>query len=120
MVYVCKMNERFILLIDLLGINRSEFSKRTGISLPVISHIASGRNKLSLEQLMKIEEVFPQVSYEWLVYGKGKWQKEDENKKVKTEINLHLHIMEQDVLRIQHELQQLQHKISELSERLNQ
>lgn len=69
---------------------------------------------------MKIEEVFPQVDNAWLLYGKGKWQKEDENKKVKTEINLHLQIMEQDVLRIQHDLQQLHRKISELSDRLNQ
>lgn len=36
-----------------------------------ISHLISGRNKPSLEFVMKILENFDEVSWEWLVLGKG-------------------------------------------------
>jgi transcriptional regulator with XRE-family HTH domain len=107
------VNERFVLLIQMLGLSRSEFSTRTGISLPVISHIASGRNRLSLDQLIKIEEEFPEISTEWLLHGKGEWQKRDENKKVKAELSLHLKMMEQDVSRLKTDVSKLQERIQE-------
>lgn len=36
-----------------------------------ISHLISGRNKPSLEFVLKILEVFPEVSWQWLTLGKG-------------------------------------------------
>lgn len=46
-----------------------------------ISHLVSGRNKPSLEFVMKILKNFEEVSWEWLLYGKGKFPSDDEEAK---------------------------------------
>lgn len=46
-----------------------------------ISHLISGRNKPSLEFVMKVLKNFEEVSWEWLLYGKGKFPSDDEEVK---------------------------------------
>jgi len=46
-----------------------------------ISHLISGRNKPSLEFVMKVLKNFDAVSWEWLLYGKGKFPSSDEEVK---------------------------------------
>lgn len=48
----------------------AEFSEKTGIQRPALSHIFSGRNKPSLEMVTKILTKFPHVNAEWLITGK--------------------------------------------------
>ena len=36
-----------------------------------ISHLLSGRNKPSLEFVMKVLQTYPEVDLYWLLYGKG-------------------------------------------------
>lgn len=54
-------------LADEVGFNRSS-----------ISHLLSGRNKPSLEFVMKLLEKFPELTLEWLVNGKGSFMPSDE------------------------------------------
>ena len=35
-----------------------------------VSHLLSGRNKPSLDFLMKLKEVFPEYNFDWIILGK--------------------------------------------------
>lgn len=65
------INKRVVKLIELLVSSKKEFSDRTGISPVILSHINSGRNKVSLGTVQSILNAFPQISSEWLVMGQG-------------------------------------------------
>ena len=48
----------------------ASFATKIGVQRSAISHILSGRNKPSLEFLMKIHDAFDEVNLEWLILGK--------------------------------------------------
>ena len=48
----------------------ASFATKIGVQRSAISHILSGRNKPSLEFLMKIHDSFEEVNLEWLILGK--------------------------------------------------
>ena len=45
------------------------FASRIGVQRSAMSHILSGRNKPSLEFLMKVYDTFEEVTLEWLILG---------------------------------------------------
>ena len=45
------------------------FASRIGVQRSAMSHILSGRNKPSLEFLMKVYEAFDEVALDWLILG---------------------------------------------------
>ena len=45
------------------------FASRIGVQRSAMSHILSGRNKPSLESLMKVYEAFDEVALDWLIIG---------------------------------------------------
>ena len=49
----------------------ASFATKIGVQRSAISHILSGRNKPSLEFLMKIHDSFDEVNLEWLILGKS-------------------------------------------------
>ncbi len=49
----------------------ASFATKIGVQRSAISHILSGRNKPSLEFLMKIHHSFKEVNLEWLILGKS-------------------------------------------------
>jgi transcriptional regulator with XRE-family HTH domain len=53
------------------GLNAAKFSLATGIQTATLSHILSGRNNASLEQLKKIASRFNRINREWLIFGDG-------------------------------------------------
>jgi len=53
------------------GLSASSFSEKIGVQRSSISHILSGRNKPSLEFVMKILSSFPEIDLYWLLNGKG-------------------------------------------------
>lgn len=63
--------ERIELIMKSYGLSPSQFADRTGIQRASVSHIISGRNKASLEVMLKIYEAFPGLDMEWLMTGKG-------------------------------------------------
>jgi transcriptional regulator with XRE-family HTH domain len=50
-------------------LSASAFASKIGVQRSAMSHILSGRNKPSLDFLMKVYEVFDEVSLEWLLIG---------------------------------------------------
>ena len=61
------------------GDGRGVFAQKAGISPAVLSHIASGRNAPSLEIVLAILKIYPDVSPDWLLMGKGSWLRKEEN-----------------------------------------
>jgi transcriptional regulator with XRE-family HTH domain len=48
-----------------------EFSEKLSIQRSSLSHVFSGRNKPSLDFIMKLTQVFPHLSMEWILHGRG-------------------------------------------------
>lgn len=79
------INDRYMKLVDSVSSSRAEFSKRTGISSVILSHIGSGRNKVSLTAVISLLENYDDINPEYLLLGKGKPFKEGD-KVLKDEI----------------------------------
>jgi DNA-binding XRE family transcriptional regulator len=47
-----------------------EFASHIGINKASLSHVLSGRNKPSLDFVMKVLESFPNISSDWLLFGR--------------------------------------------------
>tara|TARA_R110002049_G_scaffold202967_2_gene373461 strand:+ start:3209 stop:3583 length:375 start_codon:yes stop_codon:yes gene_type:complete len=58
-------------VMDYYGESASSFAEKIGVQRSSISHILSGRNKPSLEFILKILSSFPEVELYWLLNGKG-------------------------------------------------
>jgi len=82
-------------IIEYYDLSAASFADRIQVGRSSISHILSGRNKPSLDFVMKIIQSFPEVELYWLLNGDGKFPKEKnptptpistEKQPVKTEI----------------------------------
>jgi len=58
-------------ILDFYGISATAFSEEIDFNRSTISHLLSGRNKPSLEFVMKVLQKFPEVELYWLLNGKG-------------------------------------------------
>ena len=63
--------ERIELLMKCYNLSSTQFADKTGIQRASVSHILSGRNKPSLEVMLKIYEAFPGLDMKWLMTGVG-------------------------------------------------
>lgn len=63
--------ERLEFIMKSYNLTPSQFADRAGIQRASVSHILSGRNKASLEVLLKIYDSFPGIDMAWLMTGKG-------------------------------------------------
>ena len=66
-------------LLDYYNLSASGLANKIGIQRSTISHVISGRNKPSLDFVMKILHNFNEVSIEWLIDGKGYFPKTENN-----------------------------------------
>ncbi|AXT19974.1 helix-turn-helix domain-containing protein [Flavobacteriaceae bacterium AU392] len=64
-------------IINYYNLSASAFADKISVQRSSISHILSGRNKPSLEFVMKILNHFPEVNLYWLLNGKGKFPSEE-------------------------------------------
>ncbi len=71
------LNERISKVIEYSRLTPSEFADEIDVQRSSISHITSGRNKPSLEFIIKIKSRFPEILWDWLVTGEGKMLKSD-------------------------------------------
>lgn len=71
------LNERISKVIDYSKLTPSEFADEIDVQRSSISHITSGRNKPSLEFIIKIKSSFPEILWDWLVNGEGEMLKQD-------------------------------------------
>ncbi len=58
------------------NISPSKFADEIGVQRSAVSHIMSGRNKPSLDFIMKILDRWPDISADWLIRGNGKMKAE--------------------------------------------
>lgn len=71
------LNERISKIIEYSRLTPSEFADEIDVQRSSISHITSGRNKPSLEFIIKIKSRFPEILWDWLVNGEGEMLKSD-------------------------------------------
>ncbi|MBU8881967.1 helix-turn-helix domain-containing protein [Kaistella sp. DKR-2] len=72
------LNERISKIIEYSELSSSEFADEIDVQRSNISHITSGRNKPSLDFLIKIKDRFPQIQWDWLIMGDGEMLKTQE------------------------------------------
>ncbi|WP_298520951.1 helix-turn-helix transcriptional regulator [uncultured Kordia sp.] len=83
MINTPDFTKRLRKVIEYYDLSASAFADRLGVQRSSISHILSGRNKPSLEFVMKILSSFPEVELYWLLNGKGSFPKTDSPETVK-------------------------------------
>ena len=71
MVNTSNFSKRLQKILDFYGVTATSFSENIAFNRSTISHLLSGRNKPSLEFVMKVLQTYPEVDLYWLLYGKG-------------------------------------------------
>ena len=71
------INDRFTKILEYSGFTASEFADEIDVQRSSISHIISGRNKPSLEFIVKIKNRFPEISWDWIILGQGEMLQND-------------------------------------------
>ncbi|MFT4679408.1 MAG: transcriptional regulator with XRE-family HTH domain [Litorivivens sp.] len=57
-------------ILDHLGLSPKDFAEQMGIQRSAISHILNGRNKPSLDFIIKLSKHYPQFNNLWVLHGK--------------------------------------------------
>lgn len=79
MVNVEHFAKRLKKIIDYYDLSASSFADKIGVQRSSISHLLSGRNKPSLDFILKVLDTFDEVTWEWLLLEKGAFPKTDEH-----------------------------------------
>lgn len=66
------MVDRIKKLIEKQNLTATQFAGEIGVQRSAVSHLLSGRNKPSLDFMLKIKNRFPDLNLDWLLMGKGK------------------------------------------------
>lgn len=69
--------KRLELILEYYGISASVFADKIGVQRSGLSHLLSGRNKPSLDFVMRITERYPEADLYWLLNGTGDFPKSD-------------------------------------------
>jgi transcriptional regulator with XRE-family HTH domain len=69
--------KRLEFLMEHYGLSASSFADKISVQRSSISHLLSGRNKPSLDFVMKILDLFPELNLYWLLDGTGSYLKND-------------------------------------------
>ncbi|PRX55075.1 helix-turn-helix transcriptional regulator [Flagellimonas meridianipacifica] len=77
------MNNGFVnrikIILEHYDLGVSAFADKIGIQRSSMSHILNGRNKPSLDFVMKLVKTFPEVNLYWLLNGKGSFPEDDDS-----------------------------------------
>lgn len=76
MVNILDFTNRLKKILNYHQLTASLFADRIGVQRSSISHILSGRNKPSLDFILKVTNTFTDVDIYWLLNGKGEFPKE--------------------------------------------
>jgi transcriptional regulator with XRE-family HTH domain len=71
MVNTAAFKERLDQILSHYEMTASAFADAIGVQRSSISHLLSGRNKPSLDFVLKVVREFPEVNLYWLLNGKG-------------------------------------------------
>ena len=70
--------KRLEIILDYYSLNASSFADKIGVQRSSMSHLLSGRNKPSLDFILKIIDIFPDVDLYWILNGTGVFPKNSE------------------------------------------
>ena len=65
------IDQRFAQLIQQFGLTKNSFAMSLGKTASVVQHLIDGRNKPGYDLLCKVFEIYPNVSRDWLLLGRG-------------------------------------------------
>lgn len=77
MVNVEDFIKRLEIILDYYNLSASAFADKISVQRSSLSHLLSGRNKPSLDFIIKVIEVFPEVDLYWILNGKGTFPKSE-------------------------------------------
>ncbi len=77
MVNTDEFIKRLEVILDYYSLSASSFAEKIGVQRSSISHLLSGRNKPSLDFILKIVEIFPDIDLYWILNGFGTFPKTD-------------------------------------------
>ncbi len=63
-------------VLEYYQLSASAFAEKIGVQRSSISHLLSGRNKPSLDFILKVLDQFEDVTFYWLINGQGSFPKE--------------------------------------------
>ncbi|MGB3149848.1 MAG: helix-turn-helix transcriptional regulator [Maribacter sp.] len=63
--------ERLGKILEHYEISAAVFADKINVQRSSLSHLLNGRNKPSLDFVIKVNRTFPEVDLYWLLYGKG-------------------------------------------------
>lgn len=72
------MIERLKTILNYYNLSASAFADKIDIPRSSISHLLSGRNKPSLDFVLKLVANFKEVDLQWFLYGTGSFPKKEE------------------------------------------
>lgn len=78
MVNTEEFTQRLHKIMEYHDLSAASFADKIDVGRSSISHLLSGRNKPSLDFVMKIINAFPDVELYWLLNGKGSFPKKEE------------------------------------------
>ena len=65
-----QIKDRLSHIIRAKNLTATQFAEMMQIQPSNVSHLLSGRNKPSLDFLIKLKEIFPEYSFDWVILGK--------------------------------------------------
>ena len=78
MVNIDDFIKRLEIILEYYNLSASAFADKISVQRSSLSHLLSGRNKPSLDFIIKVIEVFPEVDLYWILNGKGTFPKSDD------------------------------------------
>jgi hypothetical protein len=66
-----ELNKRIVEIMVRFNHSKSSLATELGVSLPLITHITTGRNKPGIELLQRVLQRFPDLDPMWLFLGDG-------------------------------------------------
>lgn len=79
MVNSSDFTKRLEKILEYYSLTAAAFAEEIDFNRSTISHLLSGRNKPSLEFVMKLYQKFPDVDMDWLLFGKGSFPSNSQN-----------------------------------------
>ena len=65
------MIDRVKKLLEMEQLSPSQFADEINLQRSSLSHVLSGRNKPSLDFVMKVKQRFSEINLDWLIFGTG-------------------------------------------------
>ena len=72
------MRDRIRLFLEKENKTSSQFAEEIGIQPSGVSHVLSGRNKPSLDFVLKMLNAYKDINTDWLLFGKGEMYKPED------------------------------------------